>query len=304
MSNLELHFLKPGMLSTVQDSGRIGYQGFGVPVAGVMDQNAAGMANWLVGNFPQAPLLEMTLVGPTIELRGQGQIALSGADMGATLNGRVLPLGETIDIQDTSLLELGASLWGCRGYLAVGGGWQLTKWLHSFSASPQQGEVLTPQSMIGKDRVIKVENTRLISTRRISPKREGEGDGSTIRVIAGPEYNQMPILSIKDFLSRSFPIGPQSNRMGYRLKGSLLGYEPKEEVISSGIIPGTIQVTRDGQLIVLMKDAQSTGGYPRIANVISVDIGKVAQMRPGQEISFSLVSMAVAQRILSESKFY
>jgi antagonist of KipI len=118
-----------------------------------------------------------------------------------------------------------------------------------------------------------------------------------IRVLAGPEYSTFNTAAIKEFLGRRFTISPQSNRMGYRLNSPLDNYRTPVEVISSGVVPGTIQVTHSGQLIILLADAQTTGGYPRIANVISVDQDKLAQMRPGDSFSFRLISLKEAYEV-------
>lgn len=286
------HFSKPGLQTTVQDQGRIGYQGIGIPVNGAMDKAAAKMANQLVDNEENGPVLEITLMGPAIEVKGTGQIAITGADLSAKVNGEPIARYETLELEDGDLISFGRPAEGCRAYLAIRGSWQIEPWLDSFSASATKVTELTPQSLIRKDHVLEVVFDEFTAP-RICPEEELPDltNLKSIRVLPGPEFSLISNLSIGDFFSQDFKISNDSNRMGYKLEGGLAHFESTQEVISSGIIPGTIQITNAGQPIILMADAQSSGGYTRLANVISEDLDKLAQMKPGDVVRFRLVDL-------------
>jgi len=294
---LQLKFLKPGLHTTIQDHGREHFRAFGVPKAGPMDVASAKLANWLVGNPESAPLMEITMVGPVIQIQGQGQIAFTGAPFKLNLNHYPLSMNQSIELSGQHELTIEKALKGCRCYMAVAGNWGLSSWLDSCSASPQSGRDLTPDSIIEKGTTLLIHNPEPVASRSVSRPWKEVSIAATIRVLAGPEYSMFNTAAIKEFLGRKFTISPQSNRMGYRLDSPLANYSSPVEVISSGVVPGTIQVTHSGQLIILLADAQTTGGYPRIANVISVDQDKLAQMRPGDSFSFRVISLKEAYEV-------
>lgn len=295
-SILSLHFLKPGLFTTIQDQGRFGYQAFGVPISGALDQGAATLANQLVGNPENSPLLEITLMGPKIQFEGTGIIAITGADLSPRLNGQPCPLNKTVQISDADILQFGRPVQGCRSYLSVGGKWEVPSWLASYSAITQNGAVLTPTSLIKKGTSIQVmakfdESLQLQEVIPSTAKKPPQ-----IRVLPGPEFDLFSRFTIGEFFGQEYGISPDSNRMGYRLNEKLFSFSQQKEMISSGIIPGTIQITSAGQPIVLLADAQTTGGYYRIANVISQDLDTLAQLRPGDSLRFSLISFDQLER--------
>ena len=286
---LTLHFDKSGLHTTVQDLGRQGYQPLGIPSNGVMDHAAAKVANWLVDNPEDYPVLEITLIGPQIRFEGTGQIAITGANLSHTLNGDAAPAYETIDIQSGDELRFGRPVAGCRAYLAINGAWNIAPWLGSYSASAVKPGELTPESLIEKGSKVAVVPGQSIEKRAVpAEQRPNLSNIRDIRVLPGPEFSQLSNLSIASFFSQDFKISNDSNRMGYRLQGAVQGFNPKNEVISSGIIPGTIQLTNAGEPIILLADAQTSGGYFRLANVIAEDLDKLAQLKPGDEIRFRL----------------
>ncbi len=289
------HFKKPGLLTQVQDMGRIGYQAFGVPVSGVMDRASAQMANWLVGNPPNNPVLEITLLGPQIGIKGSCQIAITGADLSPQIDGRPVPMFESVGVVSGSVISFGKIKNGCRAYLAVRGDWAVKKWLGSCSASANNGDELTPDSIFQKGSILTIKTKPPIA-KKILPAdtRPAFSGRCEVRVVEGPEFEMFSAMAIGFFFSRSYKVAPDSNRMGYRLDAKIVDFEPDREIISSATIPGTIQVTNAGQPIILMADAQTTGGYPRLANVISADMDKLAQVKPGDEIRFSLVGLEEA----------
>ena len=293
MSLITLHFLKTGLQTLIQDSGRIGYQSYGVPVSGVMDKKSAALANELVGNPSDAPVIEITLLGPKIEIEGECQIAITGADLSPKINNQTIPLYTTVTVKNGDMLSFGAIKNGCRAYLAIGGEWQLSKWLNSYSAVPYAGKEATPKSVIEKGQQLTIKTSKR-GIKKSIPKSEQPiyNNSQRIRVLPGPEFEEFSPYTIAYFFSRGYKLTNDSNRMGYRLDGNLIDFKPKREVISSGIIPGTIQITSSGQPVILMADAQTVGGYYRIANVISADMDKLAQLKPGEEVWFSLIRLA------------
>ncbi|WP_421978539.1 biotin-dependent carboxyltransferase family protein [Roseivirga seohaensis] len=286
-----LHFLKSGLQTTVQDLGRHGVQDLGIPINGAMDKASAQLANQLVGNDANSPVLEITLLGPKIQFEGPCQIAITGADLSAEINGNTIPLFRTINIEHGDVLSFGKPLIGCRAYLAINGKWDIQSWLGSFSASATNTAQTTPDSIIEKDQILEIIRGKEQPIIAISEsERTSLSIEVPIKVYSGPEFEAFSDVEKQSFFGDSFTIGQDSNRMGYRLKEALNCYTKKEEVISSGVIPGTIQITNSGQPIVLMADAQTTGGYPRIANVSSTDLDRLAQFKPGDKVKFELIS--------------
>lgn len=289
---LKVYFHKTGMSTTIQDRGRFGYQAMGIPVAGAMDQEAMQIANWLVGNDLNNPVLEMTLLGAKMEFSTSVQIALTGANLSPLINNQAVNLYETLTVNEGDILSFGRCQNGCRSYLAIRGQWQIKSWLGSYSASSTNSLSLTPDSIIQKGKFLSIKPLLPIS-KKIIPleKRPIYNTPLKIRVLPAPEFSEFSNLTIGYFFSQKYKITPDSNRMGYRLSGSLINFQPKREIISSGIIPGTIQITNSGQPIILMRDAQTTGGYYRLANVLSADLDALAQAKPEDEVQFSLVSL-------------
>ena len=296
-----LHFHKPGLQTLVVDQGRTGYQAWGVPVGGAMDRSSAQLANWLVGNLWEAPVLEITLMGPIVKIEGDCQIAITGANLSPKLGQRSLPMYETVTVENAADLSFGKPLSGCRAYLAIGGHWQVPKWLASHSALAYDSTGVTTDSLIKKNTILSVDTNTKIEPRKIPFDQRPEFSHSQkIRVLPGPEFGLFTKPLQNQLVTKSFTLSKDSNRMGCRLNTVLEGYEPETELISSGIVPGTIQVTASGQLVLLMADAQTSGGYPRIANVITSDLDVVGQLKPGDEVSFTLVDLAAAYRLCEE----
>lgn len=293
MSDLfQVTFQKAGLYTTIQDSGRYEVQDLGIPSGGALDQESMQIANELVGNSKDSPVLEMTMVGSKFSFKGQGQIAITGADMSPKLNERFIDNYKTINVNQGDQLELGHAKTGCRAYMGIRGDWQITEWLGSFSSAPSSIKNDKLNSKIKDGDSISIESNTVAELQEY-PKRKRPiySNCYIIRVVTGPEFDLFDLPQIEDFFNKIFIVDPVSNRMGYRLKGELVGYLAKREEISSGIVAGTVQITNAGSPIVLMADAQTTGGYPRIANVLTEDLGIVAQMKPGDELKFMLVSM-------------
>ena len=289
----KIKILKPGMFSTIQDLGRNGYQDSGIPFGGAMDKEAHKIANELLDNPHETPTIEMTMIGAEFEFEGQGQIAITGADMEAELNGASAPLYETIDIKEGDQLHFGRAKLGCRAYLAAKGEWKVPKWLGSASVISNLLHMKDLPQPLKKDQSIEVNTHAFIPIRKYALSSIPVYSSCyIIRVITGPEFDQFNIEQVQSFFQQTFEVSPDSNRMGYRLKGSLKDYQPERDEISSGVVEGTIQITHSGQPIILTADAQTTGGYPRIAHVIAEDLSIIAQMKAGEEVKFMLVSLS------------
>ena len=278
-----------GLQTTIQDMGRSGYQAEGIPVGGALDQQAALQANYLVGNSLTAPVLEITLLGPKLLFEEDTQIAITGADLSARLDGAPAPMDQTIFVQANSILRFGKPKKGCRAYLAIGGAWQVTDWLGSASQATQHADKLTPDSLLKKGQRLTLTVSTSIQPRQISPSNHYHNEGITsIETLPGPDFESFERKHIAHFFAQSYTITPSSNRMGYRLSPNIPSFTSSSERISSGIVPGTIQITNNGQPIVLLADAQTVGGYPRIANLTSESLNIIAQLRPGNQLRFIL----------------
>ena len=290
--NKDIHIsvLKEGLQTLIQDQGRMGYQDVGVPIGGAMDKSSAKIANQLVGNDANSPVLEIAMIGPILVFDQDCQIALSGADLSAVLNHESLEMYRTISVPGGSLLTFGRPLAGCRTYLAVRGKWQVPQWLGSYSAFFQAGMELPKGSVLKKGDRIRISSAPVIRTAYFPTERRPTYPSYIrVKVMPGPEFELFDRHSIAYFFGRKHQLASESNRMGYRLLSYLPHFSPQSELISSGVVPGTIQITHSGQPIILMADAQTTGGYFRIANVVSEEMDRLAQLKPGEKVSFELV---------------
>ncbi len=282
---------EPGLYTSIQDNGRTGHQHQGIPFGGVMDKESYHIANQLVDNPIDTPVLEMTLKGAIIEFDKSCQIAITGANMQPSLNNEPVGSYTTLNVQAKDILRFGQAKQGCRTYVAIRGEWKAKKWLGSFSAISQMKDHKNiPCALQAADsfsvEVFPFTEQRTYPIQKISLF----SNCYVIRVISGPEFHLFHSDTLLNFFDRTFTVSTDSNRMGYRLEEKLEAYSNAVEKISSGIIPGTVQITHDGQPIILMADTQTTGGYPRLVNVIHEDIGFAAQMKPGDEVRFMLVN--------------
>jgi antagonist of KipI len=309
---------KPGLLSTVQDLGRYGFQKYGVIVSGSMDPIAHRISNWLVGNAENESVLEMTLTGPALEFKENCLISICGGDLSPSIGGQPVPLWRSVLVKKGSTLKFGGCKSGARGYLAIAGGIDVPRVMNSRSTylraeiggfdgrSLKEGDTL-------ESGVLQEDSKEMVEylTPYLEDKPFTEIDWSissefisihqtekAVRVIEGPEYDLFKEESRQAFFGNPFKISPQSDRMGYRLEGPQLALKQDSNMISEAVSFGTIQVPSDGNPIILLADRQTTGGYPRIGQVASVDLSLIAQTKPGEEISFTAVTLEEAQRLL------
>jgi len=290
-----------GFFTTVQDLGRYGYQRFGMPVSGAMDPFSLSLANLLAGNSPQEAGLETTYTGPVILFASPGAVAVCGADMGPLKNGNPVQNNKTIPVKKGDRLSFSGLKNGCRSYIAISGGIDIAPVMGSRSTYLRgkiggfrgrilrTGDELPIGTFTGKIHVKEVPV-------EILPRIESKAD---LRIIRGPESDRIDPDEFHKFLSSEYTVTDQNDRMGYRLSGEAIRFRPSgADIISAGISAGTIQVPGNGQPVILMADRQTTGGYARLANVISVDIGLAAQLKSGNRVNFSEISIEKATELL------
>jgi antagonist of KipI len=294
----------PGLLTTVQDLGREGFGPLGVSPSGAADPISLRLGNRLVANSESAAGLEMTLLGGTFLFPNGAILALAGSDFGATLDGAAVDLWTSIQVRPGQTLRLGPARSGARCYLCVHGGITVKLFLGSasthilsglggFEGRPlRRGDVLHIGSATGsfRKRAIAPQLQSLLSPRK------------NLRVTAGPQTDCFSESSLRAFYAGTYRVGEQSNRMGLRLEGTPVTQTSGGEMITEGVSLGAVQVTHGGLPIILFVEQQTTGGYPKIANVISPDLHRVGQLRPRDEIRFEQVTMETARSLLMEQE--
>lgn len=290
---------KPGILTTIQDLGRNGWQSYGINPNGVMDRTAARLINVLLGNDGREAVLEMHFPAAEIEFEVECSFAIGGADLGASHNGEEIQLWSTAAATKGDLLKFSKPVSGNRVYLAVAGGFEIEEWLRSKSTNLTAAiGGFSGRTIHAGDR-IEFRKPETVPTRRIGPSLLPHYSRfPTVRVILGGEFEMLTAISESSFLNESFTVTKDSNRMGFRLSGPPLHLLECKEMLSSAVTFGTIQLLPDGQMIVLMADHQTSGGYPRIANVIAVDLPVLAQLGPGDKVGFHMVSVKEAEDLL------
>lgn len=283
--------IRAGMLTTVQDLGRSGHRAAGVPLGGAMDAMALRLANLLVGNAEDAAALEFTLVGPELEFAVDTTIAVGGGDFGE------VPRWRPVRVRAGERVKFGPARTGCRGYLAVAGGLDVPEVLGSRGTylraglggfggrALRDGDVLTAHELARH-----VEGHWRIDE-RILPAYSAR---PTVRVVAGAQAGEFA----QGWARVEFKVSPKSDRMGVRLTGAALERNTTKDLVSTTVVPGTVQVPPDGQPIVLMADAQTIGGYPQIGHVITVDLPLMAQVKPGDAVRFAEVTLEDAHRLV------
>lgn len=298
---MALEVLDGGMLTTVQDLGRYGYERYGIPVAGAMDQFALRAANLLVGNPPDAAALEITIAGPALKATAKCLIAVTGADLTLRVNNWEMPPWMAVFVRKGWSIEFGGCKTGCCAYLAVAGGIDVAPVMGSRSTYLSggfggfEGRALRQGDLIPLSEV-SFHLPSLAGRSFPSNLIPNYSDAPEIHVVLGPQDDYFTDEGVEAFLSGEYQIGPMSDRMGYRLQGPEIAHKERADIISDGIALGSVQVPADRQPIVMMADHQSTGGYPKIATVISADIPLLAQCLPGQStVTFKAITIEEAQ---------
>lgn len=288
----------PGVLTTIQDEGRYGYEQFGMSPAGPMDVRAFRTANLLVGNPEGESALEATVLGPTLRFDQDNVIAVTGADMAPALNGQPCPMYQAVAVKAGDRLALGAAKTGCRAYIAFAGGLDVPQVMGSRATALQnkvggyQGRKLAKGDNVG----FRAPNSSL-ALPRTAPVPPPQGREVTIRVILGPQDDAFTEEGVKTFLSQPYTVSKDFDRMGCRLEGAVIQHKTDGNIISDGMVTGAIQVPTSGQPIIMLAERQTVGGYTKIATVISTDLPLVGQRKTGDIIRFQAVTVEEAHRL-------
>jgi len=290
----------PGLLTTVQDLGRPGYGPRGVSPSGAADPVALRLGNRLVGNSESAAGLEMTLLGGTFAFPEGAIIALTGADFGAELYGAPVPLWTSAEVKPGQTLRSGATRSGARCYLCVAGGIEEKPFLGSMSTHLLSGLGGHEGRALRKGDVLKIASANVPFRKRIITANALQHlqPRKILRVTPGPQRDLFSIAAHKGFYASSYRVAEESNRMGLRLEGAPLPVYERGEMITEGVSLGAVQITPAGLPIILFVEQQTTGGYPKIANLISADLGSLGQLRPRDEIQFEPADWDTARQLL------
>jgi antagonist of KipI len=302
MSAILVH--APGLFTTVQDLGREGFGSMGVSASGAADPMSLRIGNRLVGNPDGTAALEMTLVGGAFTFERAAVIAVTGADFGPSLDGVALPMWTSIEIREGQTLKFGSSRSGARAYLCVQGGIAVETFLGSASTHVLSGlGGFEGRALRKGDRVEVGAANSLFRQIAISPNAlESLQPRKVIRITDGPQSDWFAKSSWKTLCGNTFRISEQSNRMGIRVEGPPIPLDASREMHSEGVSLGAIQVPPSGQPIILFVEQQTTGGYPKIANVISADLHSLGQLRPRDEIRFERIEMSEARSLLIQQE--
>jgi biotin-dependent carboxylase-like uncharacterized protein len=295
---------EPGLFTTVQDSGREGFGVIGVSASGAADAISLRLGNRLVGNDEGAAGLEMTLLGGTFVFPEHALLALTGSDFGAALDRKPVELGSSFEAKAGQTLRLGPTRTGARCYLCVQGGIAVELFLGSASTHILSGLGGHEGRALRKGDALKIgAESGAIHERRLTARALKElQPRKVLRVTEGPQSDWFPESARRLFYESRYRVAEESNRMGIRLEGAIVPGPSGGEMISEGVSLGAIQVPKGGKPIILSVDQQTTGGYPKIANVISADFHSLGQLRPRDEIRFERVDWETARALLREQE--
>ena len=274
--------IDPGFYTSIQDLGRFGAQNFGVPISGCMDQCSADIANKIIGNNSLEALIELTMTGCSLKFENNTTIAITGSDMSPKLNGLSIDMFSVIEVKYGDILSFGRIKYGFRTYIAFRGGINSEKVMESKSMYVG----LTKNFKINKNDVIYLNDSNPLLNKKHEPSLKKLILSDEIECYKGPEYSKLTAQNKQKLLSTQFSISNNHNRMGYvlyqKIKNTI------KPIITSHVMPGTVQLTPGGDIIILMRDSQTTGGYPRILQLTNKGIDFVAQKRTGSLIKFSI----------------
>lgn len=293
-----IRIISGGMLTTVQDRGRFGHMKSGITVSGAMDLRSYETANRLVGNAEGEAALEATLIGPVIELCADTVFAVAGADLGLQLNGAPVSTYCAHSAKAGDRLSFAARKSGCRAYIAFRGGIAVPPVMGSRSTDLKAGIGGHIGRKLQSGDVLPLGTASDVPFYGIAEKEDFSAPVKTLRVVMGPQDDRFTDAGIGAFLQGEYAVTPQSDRMGIRLGGTAVETKNGSDIITDGICMGAVQIPSDGQPILMMADRQPTGGYAKIANVISADLPLAAQLIPGDRVRFQAVSVQEAQQLL------
>lgn len=296
---ISVKVINPGILSSIQDEGRKGFQAFGVPEAGAMDKEAILIANLLVNNEENTPVIEVTVMGLELEFSGDIILAVAGGDLDLQIDNISSPMYQTLFVKGGSRLKFAGMRHGARAYLAFAGQIKIPEVMGSYSTY-MRGEI---GGM--KGRKLEKGDTFEIETKKVFKKILDsyvirDYNIREIRVLLNRDEDNFTGEGINTFLTSEYLITTQSDRMGYRLEGPIISHRVSGDIISTGINFGAVQVPTHGQPIIMMADRQTVGGYAQIGRVISADLPILAQSLPGEKVTFKEISLREAQEIYRE----
>lgn len=303
---MSITILSPGAVTTVQDLGRTGYQQFGVPVSGVCDPRAARIANLLAGNDEGEAVLECTLLGPAIRFNTAEVIAVTGGDLAPSLDGSPLPMYAAVAVKAGQVLRFGGPRTGCRAYIAFAGGLDIAPVMGSrstymkaaiggyYGRKLQTGDVINLRD--AKPALPRME------ARRVPAEHAAPAAVHTLRVVMGPQDDAFTEVGVVTFLTGEYTVTNEFDRMGCRMDGPAIRHKDGGDIISDGIAFGAIQVPGHGRPIIMLADRQTTGGYTKIANVITADFGVLGQLKAGDKVRFARVTVQEAQSLLARQR--
>lgn len=298
-----IRILKGGMFTTVQDIGRTGYQSQGFSVAGVMDVRSFKIANLLLDNPENEAVLEFTLIGPTLEFTSATIVAITGGDFQPTINGKPAAMYTALYMNKGDILKFGSARTGSRGYIAFSSYLDIPVVMGSrctnlkSSIGGFKGRKLKADDYIGFR--IKRRYLPFFLSRKLSGEDFGQ-DEALLRVVMGPQDSLISKQGVKTFLNEEYTVTSDFDRMGCRLEGPFIAPKDTSDIISDGIAFGAIQVPSHGKPIILLSDRQTTGGYAKIATVISVDIPKLVQRKTDHKVRFQAVTVEEAQQLMQD----
>lgn len=280
-----IEVLKAGLYDTIQDLGRFGYQEFGVPISGVMDRYSATLANYILGNSKNAAVLESTVVGPHLKFGHETFICISGANMNVTLNDLELKTNAAYRVKKGEILKFGTRKYGCRSYLAVLGGFQTEEQMGSRSMYNQ----ITSIHRLSKGDVLPILSGINFTGNALSSVKidRNHFEAHELDVFKGPEFERLDAIQQQKLFNTTFSISKDSNRMAYQLDAVF--DNSLKDIITSLVLPGTVQLTPSGKLIILMRDCQITGGYPRVLQLTEKSMNCLVQRFIGVKIAFKCI---------------
>jgi biotin-dependent carboxylase-like uncharacterized protein len=288
--------LKPGMFTTVQDTGRYHYLRYGVPISGAMDVFSLVVADELVGNNRNAACIETTLIGPELQAMRRTQISITGGTASPKINGNSVPMWQTLEVYEGDIVSFGRMESGCRAYLSIRGGINTSLILGSRSTFVRGGfggiegrHLKTGDAIAGFDApLLEVEYS---TPEELRPQFTRD---YKIQVVLGPQADMFTEKGLSTFLSKPYKVSLEADRMGYRLEGPMIEHKEKADIVSDALLPGAVQVPKDGKPIAIMRDAQTTGGYPKIAVATTPDVSLLGQAKPNDTIEFSKITLQKA----------
>jgi len=300
---LSIEILNPGLQTTIQDLGRNGYSHYGVSSSGAADDLSFRLGNLIVGNKENLAAIEMTLVGGEYKFNSDANISLTGSKFDAKIDGESLHFYKNIFIQSDQVLSIGQTTQGSRCYLSVRGGIDINNVLSANTTHLTSKMGGLNGRSLKKDDILKIGDKNKYSN-PIKVNKLLDIDMSKLLIINGLQNNYLSKSSWKNFINQEYIVSNLSNRMGIRLEGSPLKLDNENEIITEGVPLGAIQLPSNGCPIISFVEHQTTGGYPKIANVISSELHKVGQLKPGDKFQFELVSLEKAETLRHEREIY